>query len=451
MKAWPLRWRIAIWSAFVSALALLTFTTVVAFNLYGEQVEMIDSRLAASAALVPEPDDRAIETLTTLVTARPHAHAEKALHGFALLRTSDGGLVRAEPATLAKGFGHWPPPPCFNVKLEGSRLRVAAVARGETTLLLAATLEPAEEAVRDLIGSAALAFPLVLLVVALGSGWIARRALEPIERITRAAELITAERLGERLPAPETRDEIGRHTDVLNGMFDRLQRGFEQANRFTADAAHELRTPLTIMRGQVENALQSGSVAPDQEQLLVDLLEEITGLQKISDNLLLLARFDAGRNPLVRSPFDLSGLIAEACEDAELLASPSGITVTTNVEAGVRINGDPVMLRRVALNLIDNAVKFNRPGGAVKLALRREDARAVWSVGNTGAGLPPERRAGLFERFYRPDAARDRDSGGNGLGLSLCREIVTAHGGRIELGRAESDWTEFTVNLPARE
>ena len=114
----------------------------------------------------------------------------------------------------------------------------------------------------------------------------------------------------------------------------------------------------------------------------------------------------------------------------------------------MRVDGDAVMLRRVALNLIDNAVKFNRDAGELRLMLRAADGDAVLTVGNTGPGVPPERRAALFQRFYRPDAGRSSDAGGAGLGLSLCREIVTAHGGRIELTRAKDDWTEFTVRLP---
>jgi signal transduction histidine kinase len=452
MSTLSLRWRIALWSALVSALALLTFTAILAFSLYGEQVEAIDARLAGSAALVRTHDQRSIDALAAITPAATPANAEKDLFGFALLRTGNGALLHAQPPALAKAFGQWPqsrwPPPrkFFMANIEGRRLRVAAAVDGDTTLLLAASLEPADEAVRDLLGAAALALPLVLLVVTGGSWWIARRALAPIAAITKAAASITADRLGERLPAPQTADEIGRHTEVLNDMFDRLQRGFEQATRFTADAAHELRTPLTIMRGQVEEQLRSAP--PEQESLLIGLLEEITGLQRISDTLLLLARFDAGKNPLHRRPLDWSALVEEAGEDAGLLAHPGKLTVTTAVSPGISIAGDAVMLRRLALNLIDNAVKFNRPGGEVRLALRADDTHALLTVGNSGPGIAPERRASLFERFYRGASDHNRETGGSGLGLSLCREIVRAHDGTIELARADDDWTEFSVRLP---
>ena len=456
---WPLRWRIAAWAALATGVALVTFTAVVAFNLYSEQVEMIDVRLATDATLVEArdpgaPDTQPLVALAMIPTLRPHAPEEAALLGFALMRTQDGVLVRAQPALLAGAWAHWPPgrwPPrkhFFNVTVEGTRLRVGAFPRGETTLLLAAPLEPAAESVEDLLGAALIALPAVLLVVAGGSWWLARRALRPITRITQAAASITADRLGERLPVPETEDEIGRHIRVLNGMFDRLQRSFEQATRFTADASHELRTPLTIMRGQLEDALRSGSNTAEQERLLVDLLEETSGLQKTAENLLLLTRFDAGKNPLQREPLDWSALVAEAGEAAELLAAPRHLKIETEIASGVRVLGDATLLRRVLLNLIDNAVKYNRADGRVRLTLGLANGLATVTVANTGPGIAPERRPALFERFYRPESDRNRDTGGSGLGLSLCREIVTAHEGTIALGLTAADWTEFVVSLP---
>ena len=457
--SWPLRWRIAAWAALATGVALVTFTAVVAFNLYSEQVEMIDGRLATDAMLVEArdpgvPDTQPLVALAMSPTLRPHAPEETALLGFALMRTRDGVLVRAQPALLAGAWSHWPPgrwPPrkhFFNVSIEGTRLRVGAFPRGETTLLLAAPLEPATESVEDLLGAALIAIPAVLLVVAGGSWWIARRALLPIQRITQAAASITADRLGERLPAPETEDEIGRHIRVLNGMFDRLQRSFAQATRFTADASHELRTPLTIMRGQIEDALRSGSNTAEQERLLVDLLEETSGLQRTAENLLLLTRFDAGRNPLQREPLDWSALVAETGEDAELLAAPRHLKIETEIASGVRVLGDATMLRRVLLNLIDNAVKYNRADGWMRLTLRMANGIATVTVANTGPGISPERRPALFERFYRLNSDRNRATGGSGLGLSLCREIVTAHDGTIALGQTAADWTEFVVCLP---
>jgi signal transduction histidine kinase len=163
----------------------------------------------------------------------------------------------------------------------------------------------------------------------------------------------------------------------------------------------------------------------------------------------LLARFDLGRSPLQRAPLDFSALIDEAGEDAGLLAAPKGLRVRTEIAPGIRVDGDGGMLRRVAHNLIDNAVRYNRDGGDLCLILVEQRAEAVFTIGNHGPGIPADRQGALFERFFRLGSDRNRTTGGSGLGLSLCREIMAAHGGCIELARSGDDWTEFRVRLPA--
>jgi signal transduction histidine kinase len=450
MKTWPLRWQITLWAALITGLALAAFGSVVAFMLYSQQVEAIDAQLATDAGLVLAShggrEELMMEDLARLTV---RSRGEYSLHGFAIGNRGEAASVRARPEGLASLL---PPQPAdrrfFSVRLDRKRLRIGVFAQGRTTLLLAASLHPAEESVDDLLEAYLLAFPLVLVLAAGGSWWIARRALLPVTAITDAAASITADHLDERLPVPATKDEIGRLVQVLNGMFDRLQRSFEQANRFTADAAHELRTPLTIMRGQIEEAFRSGSFNSEQERVLVGLLEETTGLQKIADNLLLLARFDTDKSPLQLTAIDFSALVREAGEDAELLAAPREISISAEITPDVHLNGDPVMLRRVLLNLLDNAVRFNREKGRLSLLLRVVDSKVVLTIGNTGPGIPAKEQSALFGRFFRIAADRNRDTGGSGLGLSLCREIVNAHGGRIELVRSDPDWTEFTVSLP---
>jgi signal transduction histidine kinase len=445
MKTWRLRTRITLWSALVTGLALLTFGLAAAVNLYFEEVETVDHRLNEQARIfLAAPARGGSVGLASLVQRR-----EEHLLGAGLTDAGVQAVFTRLPPIADLLAGPRPAKKHATTHVGGHFVRLGVFTAGDRSLVLAADLWPALDPVFDLLGAYLLALPFVLLVVAAGSWWMARRALQPIEDMTRAASSITASRLGERLPEPPADDEIGRHVRVLNEMFDRLQRSFEQSTRFSADASHELRTPLTIMRGQIEEALRTGQFAPEAERLLVELLDEAGGLQKIADNLLLLARFDIGKSPLRRAAFDFSALINEVCEDAELLASPRGIKTDAEVEPGVWIDGDPVMLRRVALNLIDNAVKYNREGGEVRLALNRRGRDAVLTLGNSGEGIPADRRAALFERFFRIDSDRNRTTGGSGLGLSLCREIVTAHGGRIELIRSGADWTEFGVSVPA--
>lgn len=444
MKPLPLRTRLTLWSALVTGVALLTFSAGAALSFYFAQIKVIDRRLAADAKqfLAESPANLQAE-LAELVRDRP-----RFLVGAAY-RQGETLSLAADLKPVAQLLSAPPPGEKFsNVEAGGKHLRLGSFNDSGRQIVLAADLWPALDPVFDLLGAYLLALPVVLVVVAGGSWWMARRALLPVTQITNAAAQITAERLDARLTAPLVDDEIGRHTRVLNEMLDRLQRSFEQASRFTADAAHELRTPLTIMRGQIEEALRSGNFSPPQERLLVGLLEENTGLQKISENLLLLARFDAGKNPLERSPVDFTALVDELREDADLLAAPRQIKIFSEITPGVQISGDAIMLRRLALNLVDNAVKFNREGGELRLGLSVAEDVAIFVVANTGPGFPPDRQAVLFQRFFRPDSARSRAAGGSGLGLSLCREIVLAHGGEITLSRADESWTEFSVRLP---
>jgi signal transduction histidine kinase len=449
MKSWPLRRKLTLWSALVTGVALLTLGAATALSLYFEQIEFIDRRLKASADPFfselplrgPAPWENTDFAPLLLKGTGP-------LRGFAIGQTA-GSLDHAYPQELTPLVQKWPLTKGYGTeKLGKRRLRLGVFEKDGRSLVLVADLHAVDEMVWDLFVAYLFALPVVLIVVAVGSSWFARRALNPVAQITRAAEAITAERLDARLPVPLADDEIGRLTHVLNAMFDRLQRGFEQATRFTADASHELRTPLTILRGEIEEALRAGKFDPAQEKLLVDLLEQTSGLQKIADNLLLLARFDVGKAPVMHEPVDFSLLVREAAEDAELLASPERISIHAEVQPGVWVCGDAHLLRRVMLNLIDNAVRYNREGGEVSLALRCEPETVVVVVANTGAGIPADRRADLFQRFFRLNADRNRGTGGSGLGLSLCREIVVAHGGRIELGRSDADRTEFIVRLP---
>jgi signal transduction histidine kinase len=446
MKPLAFRWRIALGSALVTALALAMFSSIVAYALYRQDISELDERLATDAgiAFVLRQETRSAGDgwIETLVKEDPD------LGGYAVL--GPNGEVRlASPAHYAglakhtKSSGR-----AFNHTLQGVKLRVGEFSEGDTTLLLAAEPKDADQDVRELLEGYALALPFVLLLAGGGGWWLAGRALQPMVQITRKAESITADRLAERLPEPGANDEIARHVRVLNGMLDRLERSFLQANRFAADASHELRTPLTILRGEVEQALHAEGLAPAQEAFLVNLQEQLVALQKITENLLLLARFDAGKIPLDNAVVDLSALVTEVAEDAELLAAPHELQVEVWAPAGVQVPGDPVLLRRVLLNLVDNAVRYNRSGGRIKIALEGTPREAHFRVGNTGSGIPVGQRDDLFKRFFRLNADRGRATGGSGLGLSLCREIVTAHKGRIELARAEADWTEFAVHLP---
>lgn len=448
MRRWRLRWKLTLWSALVTGLALITLGVVAAFSVRSEEIEEIDHRLISDAGMLfsrlnaARPGDWDSADLSVEVLKKSGL-----LFGYAV-STADGEVEHAFPAELAT-LENQVRPGKFRFRELGSlKLRVAKFSRGNRILLVAADAAPARETVEELLTGYFLALPIVLIVAGLGSWWLAGRALRPIVEITRSAEAITATNLDARLPHPGVEDEIGQHIAVLNAMFDRLQRSFEHASRFTADASHELRTPLTILRGEIEDALRTTRSAADYEQLLVSLLEQTSSLQKIAANLLLLASFDTRKAPLDKTKVELSTLVEEAVEDAELLAGPAELTVAAEIAPNIIIHCDPILIRRVLLNLVDNAVRYNEPSGTVKLELTSDEAMAHFKIANTGRGIPADKHDALFTRFFRIDPDRNSNTGGSGLGLSLCREVISAHGGSIRLVRSDGGWTELEVTLP---
>jgi signal transduction histidine kinase len=292
------------------------------------------------------------------------------------------------------------------------------------------------------------ALPLTVLVAAFGVWWTTGKALKPLQDIADAAERIHAKALRTRIPNPPVHDEIGRLVSVLNKAFDRLERSFTQATRFSSDASHELKTPLTIMRGEIETALSNDSIDPQNEKLLESLLQQTHRLSAIAENLLLLSRADAGALNLRKEAVDFSGLCQELAADAEILALRHNITISSTIENEVQVLADEWYLRRLLLNLLDNSIKYNLYAGKVEILLAKSGDLASFRIANTGPEISEEHQTRIFERFYRTEDSRASEVVGSGLGLSICREIVLAHRGQIWMERPRPGWTAFAVNLP---
>jgi len=282
-----------------------------------------------------------------------------------------------------------------------------------------------------------------------GGGWLlARKALAPIREIAAATEQITVHRLDQRLPVLRAGDEIGRLVQVLNSMLDRLEKSFHQATRFSADASHELKTPLTVLRNIVEELLDSQTVRGADQRKAQMLLEQTLRISSITESLLLLSRADAGQLKVDSIPTDLGQLIAGCAEDADAMAQDREIAIETELPEKLTGLADPGRLSQILLNLLENAVKYNRPGGRISVTARREaDGRISIAVGNTGPRIPADKRDQIFNRFFR--LTGDRAVEGHGLGLSIARELARAHGGDLVLDRSDDDWTVFVVTLPA--
>ena len=281
-----------------------------------------------------------------------------------------------------------------------------------------------------------------------GSWWLAGRLVTPVRDITRQAEEIGAETLGRRITAHADTREYRRLVDVLNTMLERLDAAFEAQRRFTGDASHELRSPLTALRGEIELALRKERSTDEYHRVLESALEEVERLSGLANELLILARSDAGVIEPRRRDVDLGEPARRAVERARSRAATRGIRLEVEV-APVSGLWDPELLERMAFNLVDNAVKYTGAGGVVKVKVRSTGEVAELLVVDTGPGLREEDRRRIFERFYRADAAR-ADAEGVGLGLSIVRAIAAAHGGRVTAENRLEGGARFVVRLPRR-
>jgi signal transduction histidine kinase len=285
-------------------------------------------------------------------------------------------------------------------------------------------------------------------ILGLGGGWwLMRKAMAPVTALTRAAAVVRDGNLQTQLPRTGNGDELDRLTEVFNAMTARLDESFNRIREFTLHASHELKTPLTVMHGELETALRE---EPEQvvRDRLVSQLDEIQRLTKIVDALTLLTKADAGQIALERTPVRLDELVRDDFADAQILAQPMKVSVKLEACDEATVAGDRHRLRQLLLNLTDNAVKYNRADGRVAISLRRTGGSAELSIANTGAGIPPEKQARVFDRFFRGDASHNNAVDGCGLGLSIAQWIVTAHGGTIQITSQPEELTTVRVRLP---
>lgn len=290
--------------------------------------------------------------------------------------------------------------------------------------------------------------PLMILVSIGGGYWLATRSLRPVDRMTQAAARITAQQLDSRLEVANPHDELGRLALTFNALLDRLERSFMELRKFTADAAHEFRTPLAVVRTSLEVALRSPRTAGYYQACLQAVAEENERLTSLANQLLLLAQEDAGLTDCISEPVDLADLLEWVKNDLEPLAEEKSQIIRCELPSGVWVDGDRQSLRRVCLNLLDNAFKFTPAGGEIELRLKTAFGKAELTIADTGSGIAAEHLPHIFERFYRVDPSRNRETGGAGLGLAICRAIVVRHGGEIHLMSQAGRGTVVRVELP---
>jgi heavy metal sensor kinase len=309
-------------------------------------------------------------------------------------------------------------------------------------------LDPMETMLDRMFLQLALGLPLAVIVVTAGGWLLVRRALTPVEQITRAAERITQFNLSERLPVANSGDELERLSVALNRMITRLDEAFQNSQRFVADASHDLRTPLTILHGELESFSADARLDPELRDRAGSMLEEVVHLGKIVEQLFTLSRLDAGEAQTEWTRFDLTDLAKTTVEQMNLLAEDKGIAIACDSNQPVPVNGNHVRLKQVVVNLLDNAIKYTPKNGSIQLRVLAVNGHAVLEVEDNGMGIPPEALPHVFERFYRVDKSRAAGSESAGLGLSIVKSICHAHGAEVEVKSAVGSGSCFRVRLP---
>jgi heavy metal sensor kinase len=437
------------------ASVLLAVAAISGSTFYSFEVGRLDARLCAESwrlAERPPPPGR---------QERFAADVAQKLQ----LRSTDQLLMErnsADGAALDR-YGAWPPglepgrlvwkrsaarPECQVAEFEsaGRHWRAARIVMPGPRSFVAGDLAAiSAELWQALRRISVVAGPIALLLTVLGAWLSSWLALRPVTRLRDAMKSVDQRALDRRLPMEREAREFRELIASYNGMLERLEASFNQASRFSADAAHELKTPLTILRGQIERAIPRAA-DDEQQRNLAQMLDEVGRLASISRKLLMLSQADAGRLVLRRTRVDISSMLRDRVADTRMLEPQASLSV--HIQDGLLLQADEELLGQVLNNLLDNAIRYTPPGGRIDILAQAAPTGVELRVANTTRPMSQADRARLFERFYRGDQARNRGVDGHGLGLSLSRVIARAHGGDLVLEPSDETEVVFKLTLP---
>lgn len=434
--------RVSVFSGLLAA-ALLGAFAASALLLYREDME------ADTAGALERESRNLLERLRGELESHPDGLRAPFVKDLTLWLEATGSLARVEAPDGTVLFGT----PSFPASPAGYLMRVDRLPTGGTggyTLELARPTAATEGRFRKLALFFGLFVPIATALSVLFSQLAIRRTLAPIEAIRLQAELISRSNLSERIPEIDSTEELSELVRTFNAMLGRLEKAVADLDGFAADAAHELRTPLATLRAEIETAIQGSPTIAEYEAMLVSFQVEVGRMSRVVTDLFTLARMDTGRNALEKEPIRLGPLLEDSRETWQPMASLRNILIELR-GGDAEVLGNPVALRRVFMNLVENAVKYNRQGGRVVVSIEHRDGKVLVDVSDTGYGIAPEHLPKLFRRFFRADQGRSRETGGAGLGLAICKSFVESHEGKITVSSTPGVGTTFRVELPAGE
>ena len=375
-----------------------------------------------------------------------------------LLYNEEGRLLNG---TNPAGFGDTGTPfkhdEMQTVKSGGSEwlvydTRVAAGNNEHVWLRCVMTLNQFTRTMNAVLIAMVISFPLLILLAAFGGYWLTKRAFRPVQQIIASVNDIRDEKdLSKRIHLKGPKDEIHALADTFDSMFDRLESSFEKERQFTADASHELRTPTSVILSQSEYALSHTDDPEEMKESLQVIMKQSRKMSGLISQLLLLARTEEKQNGWQYEQFDMSELTEIVVDELQEIADNERITLETDIKPGVMIEADQTLMMRLLMNLITNAIAYNKADGKVTVKLHEQEGTVIGEIADTGIGIEKKHLEKIWDRFYRVDPARTSTASGNtGLGLSLVKWIANVHGGNITVESEYGEGSVFTFRIPQK-
>jgi heavy metal sensor kinase len=455
MNTRSLEFRLGAWYALLMS---VTFICVGACAFYGLQHYLhgnLRDTLARRSAqieqiLMEQPPGVTQESLSASLEARI---APEINNRFVRVSRVPGGPWYVSRAPADNGFDPQQVPPADSgtlreaphLLIRGTDVRAPS---GDYLVEVGVETQAMQEALDHLVILLVLLIPALILCATAGGYFLVNRALRPVDRLSRTAEQISLQNLTLRLPELQSGDALERLSLSLNKMLGRLRDSVLTSRRFLADASHELRTPLTIIKGELQEVARTTTLTTDDMRERVgSVLEEVDRLEHLVSGLLAISRLDAGQDRREWQVFDLAPLARNTAEQMRLMAEDRGLTMKI-ATATTAVCGESARIKQIIVNLLDNAIRFTPPGGTISLRVLSVEDGSVLEVQDTGVGIPAASLPRVFDRFFRVDAARSREDGGAGLGLSIVRAICVGHGAEITVESRAGYGSCFRVHFP---
>jgi heavy metal sensor kinase len=452
-----IRVRLTLWYLLVFGSLIIAFSVYIYYSVSKDMHKRFDAALLRTSQSMANYfsefgdrdniEDQAKKTIRQLKEGRESAGIFR--EGKLLAANNEDVAAAVSSTGILSSFESDPRPAFATEPKLNKRIVVLPFRRGGVNYMIAVfePLDKLEGEIGHIHKLFLFGLSTALLLAAVGGSLLAQKSLGPMVSISEQAENISARNLSERLKVTNPEDELGRLARVFNALLSRLDASFRVMREFMADASHELRTPLTIIHGEAQVSLSRSHTESEYRQSLGIIGDQAKRLANIVSDMFMLARADAGGQKLSMEDLYLNDLVAESCNAAQALAAPKGIRLHCEVSEDLLFHGNQELLRRMIVNLVDNAIRYTPEGGSISVKLTSDPTHAHLVVADTGIGIPAECLDRVFDRFYRVGEARTRANGGSGLGLSIVKLAAESHRGSVDLVSKPGQGSTFTVTL----